>query len=222
MKLYNIEKDKIEIVKSVVFNGARYSVEAISKDDLFEAGYCKIDFKSRPNSRYYNYTQTASVIDKVYVIDYLGESKTLIEIKDRMTKDLAQVAKNKFEVNTQKYHSAEMSHFDRLYRQSCDYLDTGRISTLMQSECDITRQSVDSFVAIVMAKSVFLDSQKAYISGTRKVKEIEIEALIDIDACILYEATPHTEDVEDVETGEMVETTLYRNNITHWTKPYQE
>ena len=214
MKLYNLATDKIEDLTVVTINDVNVIVEKTTEQVLNEGGYYHISYISPPNRRYYTVTQTKSLVDNVYVVGYTSVEKPLADVIALMEKDLRETYYKTYlelpRINTglgyDVWGSLESVEELRMWK---DYAYTEII------DADDNTQTVDgtSYTAIADA----IKTYRRLVYDRRKVKVSEVHTLVDVDACILYEATPYgcpELDLEGNPTGGT--TTCYRNLVKDW------
>lgn len=214
MKLYNLELDKIENIKTInTDDGVRY-VNKLTTSELVVQGYYPIEYTTIPNRRYYTYTVVKSIINDVYTVTYSPIERPLATVIGLMEKDLRETYYKTYlelpRIDTglgyDVWGSLESVEELRMWK---DYAYTEII------DADDNTQTVDgtSYTAIADA----IKTYRRLVYDRRKVKVSEVHTLVDVDACILYEATPYgcpELDLEGNPTGGT--TTCYRNLVKDW------
>lgn len=174
-----------------------------------------------PNRRYYTYNEVLDTATSH--ITRTPISRPVADIQAVMLQDLEDVANSKFEATTAGYTAGEMSSWSELEADAIAHQTTPLTSGMLYDEATIAGITVDELANRVLTKATAFKQAKAYISGMKKKKSLEIQALATIDDCILYEATPYeyTYTVDDLEVidglksaGDIV--TRYKNNVKEW------
>lgn len=208
---------------AVVVNGVQHPSIIFSKwseAELNSINIFTITEDSIPNRRYYTYNESLDY--QTAHISRTPIEKPLSDVQSLLIKDLEQTANNKFEAVTSGYTASEMASWKDMEAEALSHATTPLTSGLIFDEALFGGITVDELVAKVLFNATTFKQAKAYIAGTRKKKELEILALVDVNACIEYENTPYdytitAEDVAIDDTlveGDIV--TRYTNQVKDW------
>lgn len=175
-----------------------------------------------PNRRYYTYNEVLDTAT-VHISRTLVE-RPLADVQAVMLKDLEDVANSKFDATTAGYTAGEMSSWAELEADAIAHQTTPLTSGMLYDEATIAGITVDELATKVLTNASLFKQAKSYISGMRKKKSLEIQALATVDDCIAYENTPYeytitAEDVANDENGTLVEgdvVTRYKNQVKDW------
>ena len=88
MRLYNSTTQKIEELKTITIDGVLAYVDKLSNSKLVVQGYCRVAYDAKPDSRYYNYSDSGSIDGEFYTTHYTPIEKELDEVKTRMKAEL--------------------------------------------------------------------------------------------------------------------------------------
>jgi len=82
MRLYNENTDRIEEVKSIVFDGSNMYADKMSETDRNSAGYYNLAYGDKPNAIYYTFTESSELVGNIYTTTYTPIEKPLQYAKD--------------------------------------------------------------------------------------------------------------------------------------------
>lgn len=95
MILYDLKKEKIVNIKVVqTENGIRY-VSKLTKEQLFEYGFCSISYQQKPDRKYYTFSEKRDIIDKQLIISYESKAIEIDVLKANSLKRLKTEQSNK-------------------------------------------------------------------------------------------------------------------------------
>lgn len=210
--------------KAIAVGGVDYPSAIFSKyseAELNAIGVFTITEDSIPNRRYYTYNE---VLDTTTAhITRTPIEKPVADVQALLLRDLEYVANGKFDATTAGYTAGEMSSWGELEADAIAHQTTPLTSGILFDEATIAGITVDELANRVLTNAAAFKQAKAYISGIRKKKSLEIQALATIDDYILYEATPYeytyTADDQEVidglkSAGDII--TRYKNNVKEW------
>lgn len=218
MKLYNIITNEIENIRGLEINGILVNISSVAEHVLNKRGYYSIVFNSLPDTRYYSYVRSESLIGIKYTISYAAVEKSLEEVIARMLKTL----RKKYEdVSLRPKVDTGLGYF--VYGGSDDINEL--IIWKDYAETEIfdaygNIQSVTGASYTAIASAIKNNRQRLFREAKTKVSEIK--ALASIDECITYEHSPYDTVEEIVDdfgepTGEGTHTvTRYINNVLDW------
>ena len=217
MKLYNLNTDKIENIKTFVFEGIRYILDKLSETQLNSIGLYRIAFESPYARRYYISTQIKALIGNIYTISYIKVDKPLIDVKKLMAKDLRETYKS-FKDRPRVDTGLGFDVYGGLN-------DIEEIKTWYDDGETVIEDADDNLVTVApsdyltIRTAILADRKALFIK--RKTKIQELIDLIDVEACVYYEATPYIVNEEILDeggngTGEFHDVTYYKNNVTDW------
>ena len=199
MKLYNIAKDKIEDYSVITTTDGTLYVSKLSEEQLNSYGYYKVEYSSTPNRRYYTSTPTQALEGNIYKVGYTATPRPLEEVKAALKASI----KARFiekqaepEVDTGLGFSV-----DGGYDKVKDFEIGKKYSFPSVKASDdnfypVTSEDYDTIITAIETYGITLFQ-------TKWAKEAEVDALADVDACILYEATPYQ--VEEMPYVEPIE-----------------
>lgn len=216
MRLYNSITQKVEELNGVRVDGALVYTSKISNAQLLTMGYHRVAYLSKPDARYYTYTEATEVIDGIYTTSYTPIEKPLDSVKATMKADVKSVFETKglkpivdtglgFSVDGGR---ANLQDFES--GLAIGVLSVRGSDNLMH---EVTVEQMQGIINAIRANGLSLYQ-------TKWTKEAQIDALADVEACKLYEATPYeyTLTQADVmmggEVGDVV--TRYKNNVMEW------
>ena len=214
MKLYNLELDKIENIKTInTDDGVRY-VNKLTTSELVVQGYYPIEYTTIPNRRYYTYTVVKSIINDVYTVTYSPIERPLATVIGLMEKDLRETYYKTYlelpRIDTglgyDVWGSLESVEELRMWK------DYGFDEII---DADDNTQSVDGNSYSTIGNAI--KTYRRLVYDRRKNKVSQVKNLTSIDACILFEHSPYDcpeYDDEGVLTG--ATTTCYRNLVKDW------
>ena len=212
MKLYNININKIENIKYFSNNGIQY-VDKLSSEELNSFGYYKLEYLPKPNRRYYTVIEVKEIINNIYTISYTAIEKPLNIVIALMSKDLRETYKNLLDYprvdSTLGYDIfASLDSIEEL-RLWKDYAFT----EIFDADGVIQTVNGESYTTF----SEVIKTYRRGIFDIAKIKTSEVANMADINACILYEATPFDCPEYDIDgnlTGETI--ICYKNNVKEW------
>ena len=216
MRLYNSTTQKIEELKTITIDGVLAYVDKLSNAQLVEQGYYRVAYDAKPDSRYYNYSESGSIEGEFYTTHYTLIEKELDEVKTRMKAELKGVFEAKGlkpMVDTGLGFSVDGG------RTNLQDFESGLVMGVLSVRGsdnlmhEVTLTQMQGIINAIRANGLSLYQ-------TKWTKEAQIDALADVEACKLYEATPYeyTLTQADVmmggEVGDVV--TRYKNNVMEW------
>lgn len=220
MKIYNKNTDKIEVLPStIVVENAVMLTSKMSQEDLIDNGYYPIEYESKPNRRYYMAKETKAIENGVYKIKYTPIPKDLDEVKNLLKKAIKErfIEKStRSTMDTSLGFPVDVSMTDVLNLEMGKELNAPYIKDANGN----LQEATDEIYTTVISEMKQFGLQQFNIKWT---KESEVDALITVSDCELYENTPYeyiiTEDdigEEDfsLEVGDVV--TRYKNNCKDW------
>lgn len=208
----------------ILASGKKFSEIAIlsmSEAELEAINIFRFTEDSIPSRRYYTYIE--DIDEDAVVIGRTPVDRDIADVQVLMIKDLDLTANGKFNSATDGYTSAEMSSWSDLERDAIAHQTKPLTKGMLFDEANFAGITVDELATKVLVNATALKQYKSFVSGTRKKKTSEIEALTTVDECILYEATPYTytyteedaaDEMNDVIVGDT--TVRYRNNVKEW------
>ena len=216
MRLYNSTTQKIEELKTITIDGVLAYVDKLTNAQLVEQGYYRVAYDAKPDARYYSYSESGSIEGEFYTTHYTPIEKELGEVKARMKAELKGVFEAKglkpivdtglgFSVDGGR---ANLQDFES--GLAMGVLSVRGSDNLMH---EVTVEQMQSIINTIRANGLSLYQ-------TKWEKEAQIDALADIDACKLYEATPYEYTLMESDAmmggavGDVV--TLYKNNVMEW------
>jgi len=217
MRLYNSHIDQVENIDTFVFEGIRYIVNKLSEAQLNSFGRYRLSFESPFAKRYYINTQIRELIGNLYTIHYTKVDKELIDVKKLMAKDLRDTyhsLKDRPRVDTGLgfYVYGGLDDIEEMKT----WYDDGE-TAIEDADDNLVTIELSDYVTI--RNAILADRQILFYK--RKTKIQELIDMVDVDACIYYEATPYIVNEEildenDIGTGEFHDVTYYKNNCTDW------
>lgn len=207
----------VEVVKGV--SKETMYVDRMTETHLNALGYFKVEFKPKPNSRYYVFSESKSIVNGKFVVDYDTVEKPLDEVVKLMLFDLKQ-AHDKYSVRPRVWVES-LGYFVDGSRHDKENFEVGRDLALPQikdADNDWHDATLDDYEAILFAikvNGVMLWDRKNQI-------ESEIKALPDVTACEAYEKHPVPVMVDVLDpvtlepTGQQVEDIQYKNKVKEW------
>ena len=216
MRLYNSITQKIEELKTITIDGALVYVDKLSNAQLVEQGYYRVAYDAKPDSRYYNYSESGSIDGEFYTTHYTPIEKELDEVKARMKAELKGVFETKGLkpiVDTGFGFSVDGGRGNLQDFESGLAMGALTVRASDNTMHEVTAPQMESIITAIRANGLSLYQ-------TKWTKEAQIDALADIEACKLYEATPYeyTLTQADImmggEVGDVV--TRYKNNVMEW------
>lgn len=219
MKVYNQQQDKITELPSVISTeqGIKY-LNKLSWEELNILGYYKINYETKPDRKYYTFTETRGIVNNIYSISYDSVDKPIEEVKSRMLKDLSEVYKEyktRPRVDTGLGFDVDGGYDDIKNFEIGKKYALPEVKDADNNKHAVSIEDYDDILSAIELNGISL-------FNTKDTKEQEINALSTIDECILYEATPYEEEVDVVDemtgepTGETQVVTKYKNNIKEW------
>jgi len=193
-----------------------------SESELNNINLFTITEDSRPNRRYYDYSEILDA-DTVH-LNISTIVKSIEAVQGYMLVDLENVASGKFNEATSGYTPGEMSSWSELEADAIQHQTTTLLSGMLFDEALIAGISLDELATRVLFNANLLKQAKSFISGTRKKKSLEIMALTTVASCELYENTPYNytitaQDVLDDIEGVLVEGQVVpriENKVRDW------
>ena len=219
MKVYNSKTNRIEELNPTIQtdNGILYTSK-MSEVELNNEGIYFIEYKSKPNRRYYTYTEESSLVDNKYVVSYTTIDRPISEVHESMLQDLSKAYaeyKDRPKVDTGLGFVVDGGYNDIKNFEIGKKYALPEVKDANNNKHSVTISDYDTILSAIELNGISL-------FVTKDTKEQEIRALTTVEDCILYEATPYEEtvDVVDEMTGEPIgETqvvTKYRNNVKEW------
>lgn len=214
MRLYN--GTEIINTQTIQNNGALVYVDKLSDAELLNIGYYRVAYLSKPDARYYSYTEVAELIDGIYTISYTPIEKPLDSVKAAMKDDLKVTFIKlglKPIVDTGLGFSVDGGRANLQDFESglaMGVLSVRGSDNLMH---EVTVEQMQGIINTIRANGLSLYQ-------TKWEKEAQIDALEDVEACKLYEATPYEYTLTEAdvmmggEVGDVV--TRYKNNVMEW------
>ena len=226
MQLYSLVEDLVFTTQHLVINGVTSLVDTIAEADLNAAGYYKVTYGNRPDQRYYISTESKALntTTNVYEVTYTATELPLADVQARMLKSINDTGNKKFDETTAGYTASEMSSWKIMEDEALSHATTPLTSGVLYDESVVSGELIDDLVNSVLANASAFRSAKSYISGMRKKKSLEVQALATVADCIAYEKSPYnyTLTQADIDTGFYPNNvvgaviTRYRNNCTEW------
>lgn len=227
MKQHNANTNTIENMNAntmVKIDGANMYFGKLTTEQRNSAGYYDVEYKSMPNRKYYTAEKIGTLVDNVYVVDYIKTDKPMDSVKGKMLKDLKDTFTKKSE--RPKVDTGLGYYVDGSYKDLENFKTGLEFGLLLIKDCDGVNHNAtaDDYSTIIQA----IKAKGIELYHTKWTKEAEINSLATIEDCILYEATPYEytitqEDVDrftDMEAGEPPILgdiiTKYKNNVTNW------
>lgn len=211
MWLYN---NKMIHAKAIRVNGVQHPKAIFIKwsdAELAEIGIYKITEIGRvfPRSPYYSYSSVEDFTTNAPTITHIATELPLSVVQARMIKDLEKVATDKFNAITGDYTAGEISSWAELEADAIAHQTTPLTSGMLFDEAGYAGITVLALATKVLEKATALKQAKAYYSGTRAKKTLEILDLINVAACIVYEKTFYNytltaDDVAEYDEGSTV------------------
>ena len=216
MRLYNSTTQKIEELKTITIDGVLVYVDKLSNAELVAYGYYRVAYDAKPDARYYNYSESGSIDGEFYTTHYAAIEKKLDEVKARMKAELKGVFEAKGLkpiVDTGLGFSVDGGRGNLQDFESGLAMGVLSVRASDNTMHEVTVPQMESIITAIRANGLSLYQIKW-------TKEAQIDALADVEACKLYEATPYeyTLTQADVmmggEVGDVV--TRYKNNVMEW------
>ena len=216
MRLYNSTTQKIEELKTITIDGVLAYVDKLSNAKLVVQGYYRVAYDKKPDVRYYNYSESGSVDGEFYTTHYTPIEKELDEVKARMKADVKGVLEAKGLkpiVDTRLGFSVDGG------RANLQDFESGLamgVLTVRASDNTMHEVTIEQMQGIINA----IRANGLSLYQTKWAKETQIDALADVEACKIYEATPYEYTLTQAnvmiggEVGDMV--TRYKNNVMEW------
>ena len=216
MRLYNSTTQKIEELKTITVEGVLVYVSKLSNAELVAYGYYRVAYDAKPDERYYDYEQSGSIEDEFYTTHYTPIEKELDGVKARMKAELKGVFEAKGlkpVVDTGLGFSVDGGRANLQDFESGLAMGVLTVRASDNTMHEVTAEQMQGIINAIRASGLSLYQ-------TKWTKESQIDALADVEACKLYEATPYeyTLTQADVmmggEVGDVV--TRYKNNVMEW------
>ena len=216
MRLYNSTTQKIEELKTITIDGVLAYVDKLSNVKLVVQGYYRVAYDAKPDSRYYNYSESGSIDGEFYTTHYTAIEKELDEVKARMKADVKGVFEAKGlkpVVDTRLGFSVDGGRGNLQDFESGLAMGVLTVRANDNTMHEVTVEQMQGIINAIRANGLSLYQ-------TKWTKEAQIDALADVEACKLYEATPYeyTLTQADVmmggEVGDVV--TRTKNNVMEW------
>lgn len=204
MKLYNKNIDSVQNILYFDNNGIKY-VDKLTEVELNTFGYYFVE-GDQHYSRFSNSAPSGSLVFNKYIITYNQIDKPLEEVKQLMLMDL----KDTFLMNSERpkvtvtLESTQVIEVDG-GREDIKNFEIGKKYSLPQVKAtngifyDLTLTDYDTIINAIELNGITLYQ-------TKWNKENEINNLLDVTACALYEATPYDDNG----------TIKYKNNVKEW------
>lgn len=223
----NKNNEVIHKPKGLTIGGIQYPSNIFSKwseAELNAIGLYTILATGTYNRRYYESEKVEDFNVVPPTIGYIKTDKPVDDVKATMLKDLEKVANDKFDDAVAGYTAGEMSSWAELEADAIKHQTIPLVSGMLFDEATISGITVDELATKVLTNANAFKQVKSYVSGTRKKKSLEIEALITVADCVLYEATPYdyiitAEDVANDIDGTFILGTVVtrlKNRVTDW------
>ena len=217
MRLYNSTTQKIEELKTITIDGVLVYVDKLSNAQLVEQGYYRVAYDAKPDSRYYNYSESGSIDGEFYTTHYTPVAKELSDVKARMKSDVKGVFEAKGlkpTVDTGLGFSVDGGRANLQDFESGLAMGVLSVRASCNTMHDVTAEQMQGIINAIRANGLSLYQ-------TKWTKEAEIDNLADVEACKLYEATPYEKEVDEMgadmqPTVNKVMATLYKNNVVEW------
>jgi len=217
MRLYDSETKTVKEVKTFVKDGVLLYADKLTNVQLVESGYYRVAYNSKPDARYFTYTEEGVVEGEFYTTSYVPVPKPLDDVKVRMKVELkAEFEKRGMKpiVDTGLGFSVDGGRANLQDFESGLALGVLMVRASDNTMHEVTIEQMQGILTAIQANGLSLYQ-------TKWSKEAEIDALVDIEACKLYEATPYEKEVDEMgadmqPTGNKVMTTLYKNNVVEW------
>lgn len=221
----NINESTV-IVKpiAITVNGVTHPKTIFSKwseVELNAVGVYTPTVDSIPNRRYYTYNEVIDYVTKT--ITRTPIEKPIADLQALMIKDLEDTANGKFNEATAGYTAGEMASWNELKLEAIAHQTTPLTEGMLYDEAMLSGMTVDALASKVLYNAGVFKQAKAYISGTRKRKSLEINALVNIAACIAYENFVYdytvTQSDVDMDSTLVLGTVIQRtgNKVIDWT-----
>ena len=216
MRLYNSKTQKIEELKTITVDGVLLFVDKLSNAQLVELGYYRVAYDAKPDSRYYDFIENGSIDGEFYTTHYTPVAKELASVKARMKAELKGVFEAKGlkpVVDTGLGFSVDGGRANLQDFESGLAMGVLNVRASDNTMHEVTSEQMQSIINTIRANGLSLYQ-------TKWAKEAQIDALADIDACKLYEATPYEYTLMESDAmmggavGDVV--TLYKNNVMEW------
>jgi len=224
---------KIPKAKALTVGGVQHPISIFTKwseEGLNSVGLFTIVATGVHSRRYYKSVLVEDFESTPPTISYIAEDLQLADIQTSMIKDLEATANSKFNEATAGYTASEMSSWSDLEAEAISHQTTPLESGMLYDEAKIVSGStdelmisgfVDALATKVLTNASLFKQIKSFISGTRKMKSLEIEALSTVEQCILYEKTPYEysltgdDELAGLGTeGDVIE--RYTNRVKEW------
>lgn len=216
MRLYNSKTQKIEELKTITIDGVLAYVDKLTNAQLVGQGYYRVAYDAKPDARYYSYSESGSIDGEFYTTHYTSIEKELDEVKARMKAELKGVFEAKGLkpiVDTGLGFSVDGGRANLQDFESGLAMGILNVRASDNTMHEVTVEQMQSIINTIRANGLSLYQ-------TKWQKEAQIDALADIDACKLYEATPYEYTLMESDAmmggavGDVV--TLYKNNVMEW------
>lgn len=216
MRLYDSETKTVKEVKTFVKDGMLLYANKLTNAQLVESGYYRVAYNSKPDARYFTYTEEGVVEGEFYTTSYVPVAKELSGVKARMKSDVKGVFEAKGLkpiVDTGLGFSVDGGRGNLQDFESGLAIGVLTVRASDNTMHEVTAEQMQGIINAIRASGLSLYQAKW-------TKESQIDALADIEACKLYEATPYeyTLTQADVmmggEAGDVV--TRTKNNVMEW------
>ena len=206
----------VENIYTVYSNESLLYVDKLSNAQLVELGYYRVAYDAKPDSRYYDFVESGSIDGEFYTTHYTPVAKELASVKARMKAELKGVFEAKGlkpVVDTGLGFSVDGGRTNLQDFESGLAMGVLNVRASDNTMHEVTSEQMQGIITAIRANGLSLYQ-------TKWTKEAQIDALADIDACKLYEATPYeyTLTQDDVMMGGAVGDVVTRtkNNVMEW------
>ena len=209
--MYNLAQDKIvELPRQLVIaNGSTVLTSSLTEAELNAEGYYKVQYNSQPNRRYYTSVESKLLVGNAYTATYTPVDKPLADVKVLLKSSI----KERF-----------------LDKEANPIVDTGLGFSVNGGRKNIEDFKVGqkySFPSVKASDNIFypitntdydtivtaLEMNGILLYQTKWAKEAEVEALLTVADCELYEATPYDYVVTQADVDADITNTLVLGDV---------
>ena len=220
MKLYNQSKNKIENIKVHRDENGSHYVDKLSVEQLNQLGLYPVEYTGVPSRRYYTYNKTEGIVGTKYVIGYTQVDKPIEQVREAMLKDLSEAFEGYIKrprIITELGYPIDGSRTDLENFEIGKEFNFPTIKDADGVDHVANVGDYDTIIQAIKLKGISLYQAKW-------AKEGEINSLLTVADCILYEATPYNYTITAEDVANALESTLtvgqivtrYTNNVKEW------
>jgi hypothetical protein len=211
MKMYNITTDTIvnNMPQTLEVIGANVLTSKMDEITLNSLGYYKVQYGIQPKRRYYTYNESKLLVGNLYEVTYTVVDKPLAEVQDLLKTSV----KNRF-ISKQENPVVDstlgfMVDGKRIDLENFKIGQKYAFSEIKATDNLFYSVTDADYTTIITA----IETYGISLYQAKWTKYIEVDALITVSDCVLYEATPYDYIITAQDVTNDISSTLVAGDI---------